>query len=236
MRNKKAGLTLIEVLVAVSLLSLLSVGILMALRVGAGAWERANSALMLDRRIAAANRIFHAELEGIFPAWAEFQDPTTQAPVSFLLFQGQPESMRFVTSYSLDGGPRAGLRLVELQVTATARGRRVLLNEETYSSPRVGGRIVSGLARGGPSPGLRILFAPIVPQPSSLIIADELESCSFSYLLDREPMEPQKWISAWEEPYFLPAAVSIQISARQDSGRLRPVSVTVPIRSTMLSP
>jgi len=40
MKRSRAGVTLIEVLIAVSLVSLLSVGILMALRVGMSAMER----------------------------------------------------------------------------------------------------------------------------------------------------------------------------------------------------
>jgi prepilin-type N-terminal cleavage/methylation domain-containing protein len=231
MRNPRAGLTLMEVLVAIALLSLLSVGILTAMRVGSTAWRRANADLMLDRRIAAANSIFHAELEGIFPAWAEFQDPATRISTVFVFFQGQPQSMRFVTSYSLDSGPRGGLRIVEMQVTSTERGQRVLLNEQIYGEPRTAGRLVTGTIqeRGG----MRLLFAPIVPQPSSFVIADELGSCAFSYRAVLQLGEPEKWTPEWSDQYKLPTAISIQITPRGDSARLHAVTVTVPIRSVL---
>ena len=234
--NRSAGLTLIEVLVAISLLSLLSVSILMALRVGAGAWERTNTNLMLDRRIATANAIFHAELEGIFPGWAEFDDPATRTPHVFVFFQGQPASMRFLTSYSLSNGPRGGLRLIELLVTDGPRGKRVLLNEQGYGDPKAAGRLVTGVIDDRSGRGARFSFAPIVPQPASFIIADELQNCSFSYLTEKVRNEPQRWAAVWLDPYRLPTAVGIQLTPRQDSARLQPVAVTVPIRATMWSP
>lgn len=227
------GLTLIEILVAISLLSLLSVGILTALRVGSTAWERTTNNLMLDRRIATANSILHAELESIFPAWAEFENPATRIPYTFLFFQGEPASMRFVTSYSLESGVRGGLRLVELQVVQGERGRRVLVNEQVYEGPRAAGRVVTGMSDDRNFRGMRPIFAPIVAQPSSFIIADELENCTFSYLSREDFNEPARWGPSWSDPYQLPVAVSIQLAPRQESARLRVVTVTAPIRATM---
>ena len=234
-RRREAGLTLMEVLVAVALLSLLSAGILVALRVGSAAWQSANTNLTLDRRIATANTILNSALEGIFPAMAEFNDPATRSQTTAVLFQGEPQSMRFVTSYSLESGPRSGLRLVELQVVDGPKGRRVLLNEQIYDGPRAAGRVVTGVARTRSVAGMRLLFAPILTQPNSFVIADELESCVFTYRTPPQFDRPDRWDPAWEDPYSLPSAVSIQITPRQNSARLRPVPVTVPIRSTFFS-
>ncbi len=233
MKNRRSGLTLMEVLVAISLLSLLSVAILTSLRVGAAAWGKANDSLMLDRRIATANAIFHSALENILPVYAEFQQGPVASPVVFLFFQGQPESMRFVTGYSLQGGPRAGLRLMELQVVDGPRGKRVLLNERPYGGPRAAGSLVTG-ASPDPSAGeLRLFFAPIEPQPNSFVIADELEGCMFSYLLQETPYDAGRWVSVWQRLTAIPGAVSIQMAGRADSARLRPVTVTAPIRSRL---
>lgn len=232
--RREAGLTLIEILVAIALLSVLSVGILMALRVGTAAWERATDGLMLDRRIATANTILQQELEGILPAWGEFVDPATRAPAVALLFQGEATSMRFVTAYSLDSGPRGGLRIVELLVAQGPKGKRILLNELPYTGSRSAAQVVTG-ATPGPY-GLRPVFAPIAVLPTSFVVADELENCSFSYLEASRPeamAEAPRWISSWNDTDRLPAAISIQIAPRQDSARLRPVTVTAPVRATM---
>jgi len=50
--STRAGVTLIEVLVAITLLSLLSVAMLFALRIGLMAYSKTNAKLMDDRRVA----------------------------------------------------------------------------------------------------------------------------------------------------------------------------------------
>ena len=66
-RNPRAGLTLIEVLIAVSLVGLLSVGMLWAIRVGVNAMGKSNEKLISNRRVTGfaarprtANRRLHA--------------------------------------------------------------------------------------------------------------------------------------------------------------------------------
>src|SRR6185436_15270322 len=69
--SREAGLTLMEVLVAVSLLSLLSVGMLIALRVGFSASAKANTRLIDDRRVWGAQRILEQEIAGFMPTRAQ---------------------------------------------------------------------------------------------------------------------------------------------------------------------
>jgi len=230
-RHPTAGLTLMEVLVAITLLSLLSVGLLMSLRVGARAWETAHNSLMLDRRIASANAIFHAALEGAAPALAEFERARMSSATTVVFFEGLPESMRFVAAYSLEGGPRGGLRIIELQVVAGPRGRRVLLNDLPYLGPRQAGGFITGALEEPLTGELRLFWAPIQALPASFIIADELESCSFSYYLQEASDQPGRWLPAWPQAMQIPFGVAIQMTGRGDSARLRPVSITVPIRS-----
>jgi len=232
-RRAESGLTLIEILVAISLLSLLSVGILMSLRIGVRAWETANTSLMLDRRISSANSIFHAAFEGIAPVLAEFQRPQFAGSTTVNFFQGAPESMRFVSAWSLEAGPRGGLRQIELQVVPGPRGRRVLLNDLPYLSPRQAGGFITGAYEDPQTGELRLFYTPIQALPTSFIIADELEACTFSYYLQDQPGEPGRWLPLWPRAMQLPAAVAVQITPKADPARLRPVSITVPVRSRL---
>jgi general secretion pathway protein J len=230
-RRSQAGLTVMEILVAITLLSLLSVGLLLALRIGARAWETAHTSLMLDRRIASANTILHNALEGAAPVLAEFARPQMASSTTVVFFQGLPQSMRFVSGWSLEAGPREGLRLIELQVVEGPRGRRVLMNDLPYLGPRQAGGFITG-AQDDPRTGeMQLFFAPIEALPTSFIIADELEACSFAYHLQENASEPGRWLPLWPRSDEIPNAVGIQIAARADTARLRPVSITVPIRS-----
>src|SRR5262245_59487174 len=55
--RRDAGVTLIEVLVAVTLLSLLTVGMMYAMSVGFQAFQKTDRTLMENRRVAGAQRI-----------------------------------------------------------------------------------------------------------------------------------------------------------------------------------
>ncbi len=58
--NGRRGVTLIELLVAMTLLSLLSVGVLFGLRIGLNAMDRTNDRLMTNRRVLGVERVSDA--------------------------------------------------------------------------------------------------------------------------------------------------------------------------------
>jgi hypothetical protein len=225
-------MTLIEILVAITLMGLLAVAMVTALTVGSGAWRDARSHLTLDRRIATANEILYAELEGIVPVAVQ-SDPAGEIAIPrAAFFQGEPEAMRFVSGYSLTEGRRGGLRVVELQVGDASRGRRVLLNELPYGGPAALSSLIGGVERDAMTGGLRLVFAPIQARATSLIIADELESCRFSYLrLPRGRVDPALWVPHWDDLSHLPGAIRVEMTGRGGQARLLPVSITAPVRA-----
>src|SRR5437588_9626842 len=90
--SHESGLTLMEVLIAVSLLSLLSVGMMIALRVGLSATAKANARLMDDRRVAGTQRILEQEIAGFMPIKAACGS-AGEAPGSVVqFFQGEQQS------------------------------------------------------------------------------------------------------------------------------------------------
>ena len=140
--------------------------------------------------------------------------------------------MRFVGSYSLTQGARSGLRIVELQVSSASRGRRVLLNELPFRSPFDLNSLITGMDRDPMSGRPRLIFTPIQAQATSLIIADELEECRFSYLLlPRNRVEPGLWVTHWDDLSRLPGAIRLEMIPRRGEARLLPVSITAPVRA-----
>src|ERR1019366_8426716 len=102
-RRATAGVTLMELLIAVLLLSMLSVGLLFALRIGLNAYSKTQAKLMDNRRVAGAQRILDEELEGMVPVVAQcgLGMPGMQGGGSAQFFQGEPETMRLVSTFSL---------------------------------------------------------------------------------------------------------------------------------------
>src|ERR1700683_4328085 len=158
--RNRAGVSLIEVLVAITLLSMLSVAMLFALRIGLMAYSKTNAKLMDDRRVAGAQRILEQELEGIVPAVGPCSGMPDAGPGStqgapagpmFGFFQAAANAMRLVSTFSLQQGWRGRPRILELFVVPADNGEglRLVVNELPYSGPLAAGRLWTG---GAPDP------------------------------------------------------------------------------------
>jgi hypothetical protein len=226
-RHAESGITLIEVLIAVSLLSLLSLGVLMAMRIGFNTMDKTDAHLLHNRRVANARNIIENELQGLMPTHALFHaQPQTGIYVPFLEFE--PASMRFVTSYSLSEAWRGRPRIAALQVIPGDRGEgvRLILNETPYVGPSQAGALIAAIDQG------LVRFAPIVAGDRSFVLADRLAYCRFSYLESRlEPAKPvavRVWRSDWPRPLVLPLGIRIEMAPLDKSpGELRVSTVTV---------
>jgi hypothetical protein len=234
-RASEAGVTLMEVLIAVTLLGLLSAGILMALRVGISAMGTANTRLMSNRRVAGAARILEQQIAGFMPVTAPCAPGSEPAvPGRILFFQGEPQSMRFVSTYSLGEAWRGTPHILEFLVIPgeNRHGVRLIVNEVPYMGPFAAGTLC--VSRGiDPTLGLPVVrFVPIEAGPASFVLADRLASCRFLYLFPAMPPDRpvEEWVPLWALPRW-PLAVRVEMAPLpEEVGRLHPATVTVPFR------
>jgi type II secretory pathway pseudopilin PulG len=230
-KRSTAGLTLLEVVIAVSLLSLLMVGVMTSLRLGLGALGKTNSQLMANRRVAGAQRVLEGQLEGFMPVIALYGGAPGAAPTTKMpFFQGEPQSMRFVSSYSLQEGARGSPRILEFQVIPgkDGEGVRLVVNENLYTGPASAGIFCLGK---GPDPLSGVdsfRFRPIEIGARSFVLADRLAFCRFTYQETPPPPAPVKWTPSWVLPRW-PGAIRIEMGPIDEGARLRPVSVTARI-------
>lgn len=231
-RARRAGVTLIELLIAVSLLGLLSAGILVSMRVGFNAMEKANSKLMGNRRILRAQRILEEQIAGFMPLMALCQPNPPMPPVRMPFFHGELQSMRFLSSYSIGEGARGYPRILEFQVIPgeNNRGVRLVVNEILYTGPAAAGLLCLGL---GPDPLLGVqapLFRPIEVGPHSFVLADRLEYCRFSYREELPAPLYEKWVTRWILPRW-PSAIRIEMAPLDpDPSRMQPLTLTAAVR------
>jgi prepilin-type N-terminal cleavage/methylation domain-containing protein len=231
--TRRAGVTLLELLVAVSLLSLLTAGVLAALRLGINAMGKANARLLDNRRVAGSQRILEQQIAGFLPVVAECLTGPEGAPVRMPFFQGEPQSMRFVSGYSLEEAWRGYPRTLEFQVIPNPEGgERLVVNEHLYTGPRGPGLFCLGTAF---DPLLRApapRFRPIEIGPQSFVLADRLEFCRFLYREAPPPPEPERWIPRWIRPEW-PTAIRIEMASLEpDPTRVQPLTLTLPVRVT----
>ena len=232
MRNPRAGVTLMELLVAVSLVSLLTVGILMAIRVGVDALQKSNQKLFANRRAVGAQRVLEQQIAGFMPVRADCRPGPEAPPNPIPFFQGDPQSMRFVSSFSMQQAWRGHARVLEFQVIPGAEGRgvRLVVNEHLYTGPHGIGSLCLGMA---PDPMLGMLvpqFRPVEIGPGSFVIADNLAFCNFQYRQTLITAPFERWTPKW--PYReWPTAVRIEMAPlTPDASKLQPLTIMAPIR------
>jgi len=218
--KSRRGVTLIELLVSVTLLSLLSVGLLLALRMGFTAYGKTQERLMDNRRVAGSQRILEEQIGGLLPVVA-----TCGGTYKAAFFQGEPQVMRFVTTFSLQQGWRGRPQILEVFVAPgeDGRGVRLLANEIPYTGALGAGRYCA-------ASGNTLRFAPVTPEPTSFVLADRLDHCRFTYLTaPTEANAPPAWLPLWAGKTW-PMGVRVDMAPLEpDPSRLQPIAFTAPI-------
>ena len=233
-KRKSAGVTLMELLVAVLLLSLLSVGMVLTLRVALSAMTKTDSKLMANRRVVSVEHILNEEISGIIPVTADCTAGGRRGGL-LMFFQGESQSMRLASTYSLHQGGRGVPMILEFQVIPREdnEGVRLVVNELTYTGPRGAGAVCMGMGRDPITGQFSPLFVPIQIGANSFVLSDRLAYCRFSFRDARSKREPF-WVDHWVEQRF-PDAIRVDMAPlAPDAGRLQPVTLTIPIRLTRM--
>ena len=221
-RRPTAGVTLMELLIAVVLLSLLSVGLLFALRIGLNAYSKTQTRLMDNRRVAGAQRILEQELEGLVPVVTQCGGGAQGGGTPAAFFQGEPDTMRLVSTFSLQGAWRGQPQILEVLVIPGAEGRgvRLVVNEIPYQSPRAAGRSCLGPHK----------FLAASAGEKSFVLADKLDFCRFTYLEQMPDTNlPLHWVPRFAGEDW-PRAVRIEMAPLEpDPSRVQPITVVAPI-------
>lgn len=226
-----SGLTLIEVLVALSLLALVSVSLLTATGAGLQTWLTARDAILLDRRVADGSAQLLAAIGGMVPMLV------TVAPErggAFPFFQGEAQIMRFVTAHSTIHRGRGGFRLLVLRVVSGAEGLELIVEESPCPDSYSLAELVENPARRSvASVRGRLVLAREYEGKDAWTVADRLSHCRFAYLRGGDGRNRSSaWLSRWDDRQALPRAVRIELVARttaRPAARLQPRRITAAV-------
>jgi general secretion pathway protein J len=184
-----AGFTLVEMLVAVTLLSLLSVALLVALRLGVHAERAGSERLEAEEGSAVGLSFVRAQLGD-----ARVAVEIDEAGRPFVIFNGARDRVAFVAPLP----PRVnlpGLHLIEIKAVRAARGAELVLRARPYRPPRL----------------------PPADIPERRLIAG-LGAAEFSYFGAASLNEPASWHREWHDTWSLPTLVRLRVSdARGDA-------------------
>ena len=230
MRSQK-GVTLLELLIAVSLVAMLSTAMLFAMRTSVLVYQRTAQRMEENRRVVGIERIVTSQLGGVMAAvrMCTIEDGP---PGRTSFFAGNSGILRLVSSYSIAEGARGYPRIIEYRVLPSSSGQfRLVATESAYTGPLSTGPYCTDPLPADPE-STALLPAP--PNTATFVLADHLAYCRISYhqpyninLFNESP-----WMPLWTRP-DLPAAVRLEMRpAELVPGSLPPLDITAPIRVT----
>jgi general secretion pathway protein J len=229
MKSREAGLTLIELLVSITLFSLLAVAVLFGLRIGINAMERSKDRFTSNRRVLGVERVLTQQIAGFIPVKADCM--TGDGPLQRVpFFQGEPNAMRFVSTYSLNEASRGYPRILEFTVVPGDKGEgvRLVVNEFVYTGPLSAGMSCVGVVPGPVGP--QIIFKPVQISNASFVLADRLASCQFAFKLHRELPQPDVWLPRWPGAQQFPNAIRVDlVPLSADPARLEIPSIVASV-------
>jgi prepilin-type N-terminal cleavage/methylation domain-containing protein len=208
------GFTLIETMVAVTLVALMAVGMWSVFRTGIVSWSRGTQYIDEGQRERILNDMVRKQMASAFPLAAPV-DPAIQN-VTYPLFKGTEKSMEFVSLNSLRFQDSPGLTLVQYELSQEGEGSGYKLVER--EKPYLGQASDSGEDTG--------VFS-LVP------IFDNISNCYFEYKNPAPDEYEEPWVREWdaEQERRLPSAISMTFEVTDAKGQMQGQQIIVPIQA-----
>jgi len=210
------GFTLLEMMVAVTLVAMMAVGLWAVLRVSIRSWSRGTEFIDLNQRHRSILDMVRKQMAstcGLFSP-ADMQSGTPP----FLMFRGDETRLRFISLSSLQFRQNPGLTLVSYDVEQDAQGDYALVEREE----RYLGDVPDLESPPGPGKGIPVF--------------ENLVSCAFEYFDPGTADIPPQWFRGWDgaKSGKLPTAVSLTMVSRDRSGNDLSRHMVVPVAAKPL--
>jgi len=187
--RRAAGFTLVELLLALTLMSLLLALAYGGLRASTRATDRGQTILEDSSRIRMAHQFVRKQLNQMVPLVFEVSEDGVERTV----FVGEPGRIRFVApmpGYLGFGGPQ----VQELAIVRGDDSLELVLNH--------------ALLQGFEEPALY--------ERDPIPLLGDIESAEFSFLVRDEEGELAGWVNQWEDQTTLPESVALDIEFQED--------------------
>jgi prepilin-type N-terminal cleavage/methylation domain-containing protein len=218
--ERQRGFTLMELLVTITVLSLLAASILFGWRIAAGAWGRASQLVDGQRRMSATHDVLAMQMAEMTPIV-----PARRQGNTAVFFQGEPHTARFLSRYSLSNRSRSGLVRIEYLIAEAGDGtQQLLLNEAPLGNAEELSALMTG-AEQGPE-GVLLRFSPFERTERTRVLFDGLQEARFEYYRRTGPAGPGGWVSEWRsQGTELPRAMAIRFRSQPGPDGLQPTAI-----------
>jgi len=219
----ESGLTLLELITAITISGLVALAVTVSLRIGVRAWEKSQGAVLDLRRQANAADLLPVQLgDCVMRTVAVVLFDRTQGMPFFF---GDETRLVFLTAYSAAQHGRGGMVVADYFAEQQPdRTWKLWLNEHPALDDEWLARWIVGTeatSEGGEKPRLRPFDAD-----RAMLLFEGLTECRFEYL--RETPATAEWVAPWPllaNPY-LPRAIRLQLAGgASGAARLAPTPV-----------
>lgn len=207
-RRAPDGFTLLEMLLAISLIALITGSIMGGLHLGRRTWETTRASEALDEVESAARGVTGLIARSYLLSTEQQQGLPPPPEQQLRVFQGAPEACRFVM-LSEGGAQWGGLILTEIGGAPGNESVELAVWTRVF-------RLQEG-------------FAPSRGEMRKTVLLRNIASFELAYFGSPEEGRPKVWSAAWTNPKHMPELVSVKIGANR-LGRVIEVAATVAIR------
>jgi len=204
------GFTLIEMLLAITIFSLVIGVIFSSFRLGSSAWNKGERDLELYQKIRAVTELMYREIRSCFPY--TMTPGELDKHVKFYAFFGEPHSLRFVSSANLYSTLH-GLSYLEFWVKD---GSGLMAGEDLAIGENLAERSLRDRRR-------------------AIVIDPEVKQLQFRFFDQKNPGEKGEWVNSWDprtkvdRELRLPRAVEVSLTFDMGNGKVFNQEFIVPI-------
>jgi hypothetical protein len=215
--RSEQGFTLLEIVIAVTLMIMIAVGLWGVLSTSIRGWAKGTQYIDSNQRNRSTITMVRKQIASAYNVMVQ-PDPTVGG-VPYPFFTGTESGFQFVSVNSLLFQDSPGLTLVAYEISESSTGDYSLVEKEA----RYLGQIPDQDS--------------LATQEKITSVLDNISSCSFKYYDPGNTENPAQWETEWSgmDKGRLPAALSMDMDWRDSRGNTVNRQIVIPIQASVVS-
>ena len=218
MAAKEKGFTLLELVIAITLLAMMMAALVIGLRVGVRAWQSGEARLRTAHRERERGEFLARQVASLVPYAVDSTDQ--RLPGRFFILEATASRLRFLSSYASRGRGETGLTLVELAAVSRAPRRISLVLRETPAGEdgALLHRVIQQVARDAETGRTETIHQPFALRDTDLLLFEALAAAQFDYFGRRDANQPAGWAPKWEGTPEAPLPAAVRLRWQRKTG------------------
>ncbi len=212
-RRSEQGFTLLEIIVALTLVTMMAVGVWAVMRISIRTWSRGTEFIDTNQRHRSIIDMVRKQIASAHSLTAPADPLMGSSPSP--IFSGAETSFQFISLNSLQFQESPGLTLVTYEIAQSDQGDYALMEKE---APYLGQLPDEWTGTNG---------------ERTTSILENLTGCLFEYFDPGEGDNPSQWVKEWDSTKTgrLPSAIAMTMLSRDPNGTVANRRMVVPIRA-----